>query len=183
MSIRRLPRRTIHLSFRTRHPRPISNVPLLFIALAPFKIKRPRSPSLLCRCFKRLRHNFIAHRFPVPEAGLMSSHPARPAPLFISRKLFTLPLRLHHHSNCLIQQVHWDNRRYGHEFLTQTKTNLFWYRTVENYDLSLAEKEGSEMTFGSLNCFLHLLPIFFLVNSSQSAFESLSLLINMSSET
>lgn len=106
-----------------------NSAPFQFTALALSKIRRLRSPSLLCRCCKRHRRNFIAQCIPVPEAGLTLIRLARPVPVINSRKLFTIPLRLqHHHLNWLIQQVHSNNRRYGHEFLcqkTSKKTKSF----------------------------------------------------------
>lgn len=115
-STHQLPNRTIRQASRPN----LNSVPFQFMALAPFKIRRFRSPSPLCRCYKRRRRNFIAQCSLVPEAGLMLIRLAHPVPLINSRKLFTIPLRLHHHHlNWLIQQVHSNNRRYGHEFLCQ----------------------------------------------------------------
>lgn len=131
--IQQLPNQTIRPSFRLSRPKLNSNnVPFQFIALAPFKTQHLRSLSLPCHCCKRPLHNFIARVSLVPEAGPTLIRLVLRVPLINSRKLFTMPLRLHHHHlSWLIQQVHSNNRRYGHEFLTQAKNiNLWQYRTV-----------------------------------------------------
>lgn len=131
MPIQQLLIQTMRLSFQDSRLKYNNNVPFRFIALALFKAKRrPQSPFLPCHCCKRTHHNFIALFTAVLEAGLMLIRHVHPAPVINSRKLFTIPLQLHHHHlNWLIQPVRLDNRRYGQEFLSQKKTQSFQYRT------------------------------------------------------
>lgn len=130
----------MHQLFRTNHLKHSNSNDLFqFMALAPFRAKRLQSHSLPCRCYKRLHHNFIAHRSLVPEAGLMLNiHHARPAPFINSRKTFTIPPRLHHHLNWVIQQVHSDNRRYGHEFLSHRKEKKTIFSISDGLELRIS---------------------------------------------
>lgn len=129
-------RQTIRLSFRNKRPKlNNSNVPFRFTALARFKARLLHSRLfLLCLCCKQVRHKFKTHHMVVPEAGRMFLLPrlAHLVPLINSQKLFTITLRLQHH-HWAIQQVHSDNRRYGHEFLPpqwKKKGKTFQRRTV-----------------------------------------------------
>lgn len=111
-------------------PKHNSSDPFRFTASAHFRAKRLRSPSLLCHYCKRPHRNFIVRCMEALEAGLMLIRFAHPALPLINSRTFTMPLRMQRRFNWLIQQAHWDNRRYGQEFLSLA-LRFFTHKFVE----------------------------------------------------